>query len=147
MKKTTHILFVLFVSLLLTTPVTQAQDSDLDLIRATIMNYFQGHATGNGSYMDRAFHEEAKLFWIVDGELSQRTRDDYIGRFSGQPAADEDQRERRIVNIDISGTAAVVKVELDYPSALIYDYMSMLKVGGAWKIINKTFVVHRRSDG
>lgn len=147
MKTTFSSLLFLLIGLTLATAPVHAQSSDLDLIHATISNYFQGHATGEGSYMDQAFHAEAKLFWIVDGELSQRTRDDYISRFNGQSAADEDQRERRIVNIDISGTAAVVKVELDYPRALIHDYMSMLKINGEWKIINKTFVVHPRGDG
>lgn len=120
--------------------------SDIDLIRETIGHYFSGHETGDGSHFTQAFHEDAKLFWVRDGELNQRPSVEFAARASGKPAADEDQRERRIVNIDVSGNAAVVKVELDYPSALIHDYMSMLKIGDEWKIVNKTFVVHPRGE-
>ncbi len=48
--------------------------------------------------------------------------------------------------IDITGNTAVVKVELDYPSALITDYFSMLKIDGEWKIINKIFYVESKED-
>ncbi|MGH9859080.1 MAG: nuclear transport factor 2 family protein [Candidatus Acidiferrales bacterium] len=33
----------------------------------------------------------------------------------------------------------MVKVVLDYPNARLTDYMSMLKINGEWKIVNKTF--------
>ena len=114
---------------------------DMEAIEATIGLYFKGHETGNGAYFTQAFHEDAKLFWVRDGKLNQRTSEEFASRARGSAAADEDQRKRRIVNIDISGDAAVAKVELDYPGALIYDYMSMLKIEGEWKIVNKTFHV------
>ena len=42
-------------------------------------------------------------------------------------------------SIDVTGNAAVVKVVLDYPQTRFTDYMSMLKINGEWKIVNKTF--------
>ncbi len=124
----------------------RTSSADLDQIRETIDHYFMGHATGDGAHFEQAFHPEAKLFWVRDGELHQRTSAEFAAGASGSPAADETQRQRRIVNIDVSGDAAVVKVELDYPGALIHDYMSMLKIDGTWKIVNKTFVVHPRGN-
>ena len=120
---------------------THTESSDLEAIRDTIGLYFQGHATGNGDYFRQAFHEEANLFWMRDGTFNRLSSADFAARANGTPPADEADRHRRIVNIDVSGNAAVVKVELDYPGALIYDYMSMLKVDGEWKIVNKTFEV------
>jgi hypothetical protein len=35
----------------------------------------------------------------------------------------------------------VGKIVLDYPNALITDYMSLLKIDGEWKIVNKIFTV------
>jgi hypothetical protein len=34
-------------------------------------------------------------------------------------------------------------VELDYPDALLTDYFTLLKIGGEWKIVHKSF--HRRA--
>jgi hypothetical protein len=123
----------------------RAQGADELAVRETIENYFRGHATGNGDYFKKAFHPEARLFWIRDGQLAERTSADYISGASGKPAPDEAKRKRRIESIDITGNAAIVKVALDYPDAHIIDYMSMLKVDGAWKIVNKTFHVNRKS--
>jgi hypothetical protein len=126
-------------------PARAAQSAEEAAVRETIENYFRGHATGNGEYFKKAFHPDAKLFWIRDGQLSERTSADYIAGASGKPAPDEAKRKRRIESIDITGNAGIVKVSLDYPDAHIIDYMSMLKVNGEWKIVNKTFYVERKS--
>ena len=119
---------------------TSAQDKDEAGVRKAIEYYFQGHATGNGENHKKAFHPEAKLFWIRDGQFTQRTSAEYIAGSSGKPAADEAQRKRSIEMIDITGNAAVAKVVLDYPDRKFTDYMSLLKIDGEWKIVNKTFV-------
>lgn len=119
---------------------TSAQDKDEAGVRKAIDYYLQGHATGDGEHHKKAFHPEAKLFWIRDGQFAQRTSAEYIAGSSGKPAADEAQRKRSIEMIDITGNAAVAKVVLDYPHTRFTDYMSLLKIDGEWKIVNKTFV-------
>jgi hypothetical protein len=121
-------------------PTTNAQSQDEAGVRQAIEYYFQGHATGDAEHFKKAFHPEAKLFWIRDGQFAQRTSADYIAGANGKPAPDEDKRKRSIASIDITGNAAVVKVVLDYPQARLTDYMSLLKINGEWKIVNKTFV-------
>jgi hypothetical protein len=131
--------------LLIACAPASAQDSEEAGVREAIQHYFQGHATGQGEHFRKAFHTDAKLFFIRDGKLTQWTAEEYISRASGKPAADEAQRKRRIDSIDISGNAAVVKLTLDYPSVVFTDYMSMLKIDGQWKIVNKTFHARPRS--
>ena len=125
-------------------PAAHAQDSEVEAIHAAVEHYLQGHATGDGAHHAMVFHPESMLFWIRDGQLNQRTSAAYIAGARGEPAADEAERSRHIALIDVTGDAAVVKVVLDYPSALITDYFSMLKVEGEWKIMNKIFHVERR---
>ena len=88
---------------------TYSESSELEAIRDAIGLYFQGHATGNGDYFRQAFHEDAKLFWMRDGKMNQLSSADFAARAKGTPPADEADRHRRIVNIDVSGNAAVVK--------------------------------------
>jgi hypothetical protein len=123
---------------------SSAADPEEEAIRAAIAHYFHGHATGQGEHFSRVFHPASQLFWMRDGQFHQRTSADYIAGASGEPAEDEAERRRRIVSIDRTGDAAVVKLELDYPGALITDYMAMLKVDGRWQIVNKTFHVEPR---
>ena len=108
-------------------------------IRAALQHYLLGHATGDGAHFRKVFHPEAKLFFVRDGKLTTRTSDEYIAGATGRPAGDEAQRRRRIETVDVSGNAAVARIVLDYPSTRFVDYMSMLKIDGEWKIVNKTF--------
>ena len=122
----------------------RAQNAEEAAVRAAIEHYFRAHATGLGEHHRKVFHPEAKLFFINEGKFTQRTSEDYIAGSPGKPAADEAQRKRTIEMIDITGDAAVAKLVLDYPNAKLTDYMSLLKVDGEWKIVNKTFSEQRR---
>ena len=145
MKKITLLFVVaLIAAIAVWWPTTSAQERDEAGVRQAIEYYFQGHATGNGEHHKKAFHPEAKLFWIREGQFTQRTSAEYIAGSSGKPAADEAQRKRSITMIDITGNAAVAKVVLDYPQVRFTDYMSLLKIDGEWKIVNKTFVAEQK---
>ena len=117
---------------------TPAQ-ADTAAARVPLDNYIQGHATGNGDFMRKAFHTEAKVMAFRDGKLTNLTAEEFASRFNGKPAADEAQRKRRIESVEITGNAGVGKIVLDYPTVTYTDYMSLLKVGDEWKIINKVF--------
>lgn len=107
--------------------------------RVPLDNYIQGHATGNGDFMRKAFHTDAKIMAFRDGKLMNMTAEEFASRFNGKPAADEAQRKRRIENVEITGNAGVGKIVLEYPAVTYTDYMSLLKVGDEWKIVNKVF--------
>lgn len=139
MRNLNRLAFAALALVLLACAPASAQESEEAGVRAAIEHYLQGHATGQGEHFRKAFHADAKLFFIREGKLTQWTAEEYISRASGKPAPDEAQRKRRVDSIDITGDAAVVKLTLDYPNVVFTDYMSMLKVDGQWKIMNKTF--------
>ncbi len=118
-----------------------AMGADEAAVRAAVTHYLQGHATGDGAHFELVFHPESSLYWIRGGELNRRPSAEFIAGASGSPADDEAKRKRRIVMVDVTGTAAVAKVELDYPGAMITDYFTLLKIDGDWKIMNKIFHV------
>jgi hypothetical protein len=105
-------------------------------------HYFKAQSTGDGSHLKGTFVDEGRMMWVADGKLQMRTSAEYIGGFRGKPPADEAQRKRRVLMVDVTGDAAVAKVELDFPDVKFTDYFSMLKIGGEWKIVNKSF--HRQ---
>ena len=117
----------------------RAQNAEDAAVRQAIEHYFRGHATGQGEHFRKVFHPDAKLFAVRDGKYWQLTSEEYIARAPGKPPADEAQRKRVIESVDISGNAAIAKIVLDYPKTKFTDYMSMLKIDGVWRIVNKTF--------
>jgi hypothetical protein len=114
--------------------------------RLPLENYLQGHATGNGEFHQKAFYTEARLLFVRDGKLAQRTSAEYIKGASGKAADDESKRKRRIELVETSGNAAIGKVILDYPNAYFVDYFALLKIGSEWKIVNKSFNVQPRAN-
>ena len=116
-----------------------APDPEEAAIRVALEHYLAGHATGDGAHHRAAFHKVANLYFVRGDTVATRTGADYIAGSPGKPAPDEAQRRRRILAIDRTGDAAVAKIELDYPNAVLTDYMALLKTGGEWKIVNKIF--------
>lgn len=74
-----------------------------------------------------------------DGKITNLSVEEFAGRFNGKAADDEAKRKRAIESIDISGNAGSAKIVLDYPTVKFVDYMSLLKIDGEWKIVNKSF--------
>ena len=139
MKCAAFIFSLLFVAVV--TP-TLAQTSDKDSVRIPLENYIRTHATGDPEYARKAFYTQGNMTYIRDGNFISETFDAFIKRaFTGKPAADEELRKagRRIEAIDVTGNAAVAKIVLDYPSVTFVDYMTLLKIDGEWKIVNKSF--------
>jgi Putative lumazine-binding len=120
-------------------PPARAESADETAVRQAIEHYFRGHATGQGEHFRKVFHPESKLFAVREGKFWQLTSEEYITRAPGKAPADEAQRKRSVESVDVSGNAAVAKVVLDYPNVKFTDYMSLLKIDGEWKIVNKTF--------
>lgn len=126
-----------------------AQTAEKDVVRVPLENYIKAHATGDPEYARKAFHTEGNMIWIRDGKYSSETFDAFIKRaFTGKPAADEEKRKdnRKIEAIDITGNAAVAKIVLDYPNVKFVDYMTLLKIDGEWKIINKSFFAEQKKS-
>ena len=117
-----------------------ADEKEKEAVRVPLENYMKGHATGNAEFMRKAFHTEGKLIFIRDGKYSTRTFEEYIaGMKDGKPAPDEAGRKRWIESVEVTGNAAVGKIILDYPNGKFTDYMTLLKIDGEWKIVNKSF--------
>ncbi len=115
--------------------------SDYDAIATTVQHYIDGMKSGRGADMKPAFHKDATIFGYAGTDLFagpiQKLFDwnDQNGPATGLQA--------RIASIDIIGTVATMRLELDNLAGHRYtDLITMLKVDGEWKIMNKVFHLH-----
>jgi hypothetical protein len=116
-----------------------AQTSDEQQVRATLNQYFKGHATADPAEMRKAFLPTAHIEGIREGKFVSWTAEEYCSRFSGKPAADEASRKRTIDRVDISGSAAMASATLIHGQTTFTDYFVLLNVNGEWKIANKVY--------
>ena len=115
--------------------------SDYEAIAQTVQHYIDGAMSGKGDDMKPAFHEDATIFGYIGPDLLggpiQQLFDwnDQNGPATGLKA--------EIASIDIVGTIATVRLELDnWTGHRFTDQYTMLKVNGDWKIISKVFHAH-----
>jgi Putative lumazine-binding len=116
--------------------------TDLDEIRSTIQNYFDGLYHGDIERMQRAFHPCCHLYSGMEGGIQDESAPDWFRRIQNRasPASEGALRRDRIVFIDLNGSgSALVKVQVQAPSGRYSDYLSMLKLLEGWRIVAKVF--------
>ena len=117
-------------------------DPDERAIRRHIERYyFEGVRRSDTAAAHRAFHPVLTMYSVRDDTLGQRSLNEWltaIAERAPQPPK-PDEVARRIVSVDVTGNAAMAKLELGYPEATVTDYMSLLKLNGEWVIVGKIF--------
>ena len=103
--------------------------------RACLENY----TSGDAARVEKAFHPSASMKYIdaKTGEFKDVPIADYIARVKANTAKPD--RKIEIVSLNVEGTAAQAKIKIETGTAVLYDYMNLLKVGGEWKIVSKIF--------
>ncbi len=115
--------------------------SEYDAIAKAVQPYIDGAKSGKGDDMKPAFHEDATIFGYVGDDLFAGPIQQLFAWNDDNGAATELQV--RIASIDVVGTVATVRLELDnWTGHRFTDMFTLLKVDGEWKIMNKVFHLH-----
>lgn len=111
--------------------------SDLDEVRAVLLDYIEGTANGQPERLRKAFHPRFNLYTVAKDTLWTRSGEQYIANIK---VGEKANRIGRIISIDIEKDAAIAKAEIVVPNSRIFtDYFLLLKYEGAWKIVHKSY--------
>ena len=91
------------------------------------------------------FHPDFVLLGLRNGRLTRFPIADWIASAEKQKAAGQNPQPTTIrsISVDITGTAAAVKLELSRAGKLIYtDYLSLYRFDDGWKIVGKIYFSH-----
>ena len=98
--------------------------------------YFDGITNNDAEALDRAFAPQGRIMFVrSDGTLYERSFEEWA-MFAERPPAPEG-KENHLVSVDVTGTAAMAKTELFWPGVHYVDYLSLLKMDGEWRIVQK----------
>src|SRR5215213_892459 len=123
---------------------TTKPDAEEAAVRQAVQSYLRGLKFNDVESLKKAFWPDAKLFFVKkDGRLGQLTQSQWYEGFAAS-AGKEEKGELKITSVDITGNAASVKVEEDYPGSVYVDYLSLLKFEGEWKIVNKIYTSRQK---
>ncbi|MBN1338972.1 MAG: nuclear transport factor 2 family protein [Bacteroidales bacterium] len=106
---------------------------------------------GKSEDIEKGFHPGFELLGINEGQLTKWPIYSWIEYHEKKlakdpsPPADNEKVTAKFPMIDITGDAAVVKVELYKDKNLIFtDYLSLYKFEEGWKIVSKIYFRHEK---
>ena len=117
-----------------------AEESDVEAIKQTALDYGQGWYEGDAERMERALHPDLAKRVLMPDPRSGKGKIDHLSALGLVQATREgwgaktpsDARRAEVTILDVYGNAASVKLEMhDW-----IDYMHMSKIDGRWVIVN-----------
>jgi len=114
---------------------------DAEQIGALMQTYIEGARSGSTDHMRPIFHEMATICGYVGPDLfAGPIAMFYEWHADNGPAADIKARE---LQVDIEGTAATARIEIDnWTGHRFTDFFTLVKIGGRWQILSKVFYLH-----
>jgi hypothetical protein len=111
-------------------------------IAAVLQQYFDGWHEADAEKLQQAFHPACHLYCVLNDTLDDDGMEKVYAsvRARTSPKSRGEARHDRILAIEISSeTLAMARVRLSIGSKLFTDNLSLLKIGGRWRIVAKVF--------
>ena len=110
-------------------------------IEEAVQLYFDGLYDSDVEKLKKAFHPKAQVIGHFKGQFAVMGLEDFLGFVANTPApsGSGESYDMRIVLVDQTADEAFVKVEDLYLGLRFTDYLTLMKVDGTWKIINKAY--------
>ena len=141
--------FALAAVLLLSLPVSvraEAPSDEAAIQQLVQQAYVDGLLNlGDLEKTRSGFHPDFVLLGLRNGQLTRFPIADWIASAEKQKTAGQKPPSTTIqkISVDITGTAAAVKLELVRAGKLVYtDYLSLYKFNDGWKIVGKIYFSH-----
>lgn len=142
----TCIVLTTFVSLF-----AQDIESEKEAIKSTIQNAYIDGIQNNGDIknIENGFHEGFNLLGVRDNMLTKFPIYSWIQSVENRkeknpnPPTEDKKITCNYVFIDVTGNAAMAKIELYRNSEILFtDYLQLYKFEEGWKIVSKIYFRH-----
>ncbi|MBT1689187.1 nuclear transport factor 2 family protein [Dawidia soli] len=127
------------------TTATFAQSADETAIKNVITSAYIEGIQNRGSIDDirKGFHPSFRMLRVIDNEVKPLPIEEWITNLEkarkDNPATTT-RTEGTFLSVDVTGTAAVVKLELTRAGKKTFtDYLVLAKFTEGWRIISKSF--------
>ena len=111
-------------------------------IERVIQTYFDGLYDGDIDKLASVFAPSSSLTWAHEGEFRTMSRDAWFEIVKARPSPRSRglARDDGILLLDHAGPdTALVKVKCQIPPQHFTDYLSLLRTGGRWQIVQKVY--------
>ena len=139
---------LLFTFLFFSYALAKAQGTEEESIKQVINSAYVEGIQNNGSVDDirKGIHPTFTMLRLVDNQVKPYPIEEWIANIEKQrkeSAPAVPRAEARFISTDITGNAAVVKLELYRGGKKTFtDYLVLYKFTEGWRIVSKTFFRH-----
>ena len=109
-------------------------------IRTLVDDYFDLMHEQDMTLFDRVFHPDSVLYGVVDGQINIRPYAVYREAVATRQSPAELGNARRdvVLSFDqISGTLALLKMQLEMFGGVMQDYLNIVHLDGQWWVMAK----------
>jgi Putative lumazine-binding len=113
---------------------------DYDAICAVVQLCLDGEATGDVAKLQEAFHQDARMFGDLAGTRYDVPIQKLFDMAAEDPADTGNYRSRILTVTQLGDVATATVAEEGYWGTVSFvDFLSLCRIEGSWKIVNKTF--------
>lgn len=131
--------------------IALAQTSDEEAVKQVVTSAYVEGIQNNGSVDDirKGFHPSFNMLRLIENEIKPYPIEEWIAaiekrRAEAKPDAKVVRTDAKFLNIDVTGGAAVVKLELYREGKKTFtDYIVLYKFTEGWRIVSKTYFRHQ----
>jgi hypothetical protein len=115
--------------------------AELLAIEAVVQAFFKGLHEGDVPLVQKQFIKDAVITGYYEGECIVHELNQYLAVLKQMPSPillGEDF-EMDIAGIETVGSIALVRARYLYEALRFTDYLSLMKIGGEWKVVSRLF--------
>jgi len=136
-------LLTLFL-LLHTAAFSQTIEEEKAAIAKTIQLYFDGMMERDRDKLDRAFDTSARLIGYRGDTFTVTPYEEWASGTARGEKRNPADFSNHLIEVEVKGYTALAKTELFWPGIYYYDYLTLIKMDGDWKIVHKTWYEEKR---
>lgn len=123
---------------------SQSEKEEKEAIAASVQLYFDGMMERNKAKLEEAFIPEARLIGYRGENFTVTTFEDWANGTAKGEKRDPSKYKNILLEIELKGNTALAKTELFWPGIYYYDFLTLIKKDGQWKIVHKTWYEEKR---
>lgn len=110
-------------------------------IQQVVELYFMATYHGDVQGIRQAFHPKSQITGHFKEQYIEWDLEQFIAHINSKPSAAVaiEVYDKKIISIDLTRNAAMVKAQVLVGGIFFTDYITLLKLDGAWIIRNKSF--------
>ena len=114
---------------------------DHDAVERVVSLYIDGASAGDVAKLREAFHPDARMFGAAGGIRVDMAMEPFFELSAAHPLNSAGTYRGRLACVRQTGDAAVAIVAEDgcWGSISFVDILSLSRIAGEWRIVNKTF--------